>query len=175
MRNREECEALDRADPQAALRGEFRLNEGEIYLDGNSLGPVCEPAAARVREVLDREWSTELVRGWNRGWMDQPLRLGGRLAPLIGARPHEVLVADTLTVLLAKLIGGALELRPDRHVVLTDAANFHSDLYIVRAMAERAGRPVSVRAIDRSRLAEHLDGDVALVMLTHVDFRTGEM
>ncbi len=175
MRNREECEALDRGDPLAALRGEFRLNEGEIYLDGNSLGPVCEPAAARVREVLDREWSTELVRGWNQGWMDQPLRLGGRLAPLIGANPNEVLVADTLTVLLAKLIGGALELRPDRHVVLTDAANFHSDLYIVRAMAERAGRPVTVKAIDRSRLSEHLGGDVALVMLTHVDFRTGEM
>ena len=175
MRNREECEALDRADPLAALRGEFRLNEGEIYLDGNSLGPVCEPAAARVRDVLDREWSTELVRGWNQGWMDQPLRLGARLAPLIGAHPHEVLVADTLTVLLAKLIGGALEQRPDRHVVLTDVANFHSDLYIVRAMAERAGRPVEVRAIDRARLAEHLDGDVALVVLTHVDFRTGEM
>ena len=175
MRNREECEALDRADPLAALRGEFRLNEGEIYLDGNSLGPVCEPAAARVRDVLDREWSTELVRGWNQGWMDQPLRLGARLAPLIGAHPHEVLVADTLTVLLAKLIGGALEQRPDRHVVLTDVANFHSDLYIVRAMAERAGRPVRVRAIDRSLLAENLDDDVALVMLTHVDFRTGEM
>ncbi len=175
MRNREECEALDRGDPLAALRGEFRLNEGEIYLDGNSLGPVCEPAAARVREVLDREWSTELVRGWNQGWMDQPLRLGGRLAPLIGANPNEVLVADTLTVLLAKLIGGALELRPDRHVVLTDAANFHSDLYIVHAMAERAGRPITVKAIDRSRLSEHLGGDVALVMLTHVDFRTGEM
>ncbi|MHB1969116.1 MAG: kynureninase [Acidimicrobiales bacterium] len=175
MRSREECEALDRVDSLAALRGEFRLNEGEIYLDGNSLGPVCEPAAARVREVLDREWSTALVRGWNEGWMEQPLRLGQRLAPLIGARPHEVLVADTLTVLLAKLIGGALELRPDRDVVLTDAANFHSDLYIVRAMAERAGRRVSVRTIDRARLAEHLNDDVALVMLTHVDFRTGEM
>lgn len=175
MRTREECAALDAADPLAGLRAEFRLNEGEVYLDGNSLGPVCEPAAARVREVLDVEWSTQLVRGWGQGWMDQPLRLGERLAPLLRAHPHEVLVADTLTVLLAKLIGGALELRPDRHVVVTDAVNFHSDLYIVRAMARRAGRPITVKAIDRNELAAHLDDDVALVMLTHVDFRTGEM
>lgn len=175
MRTREECAALDAADPLAGLRAEFRLNEGEVYLDGNSLGPVCEPAAARVREVLDVEWSTQLVRGWGQGWMDQPLRLGERLAPLLGAHPHEVLIADTLTVLLAKLIGGALELRPDRHVVVTDAVNFHSDLYIVRAMARRAGRPITVKAIDRNELAAHLDDDVALVMLTHVDFRTGEM
>jgi kynureninase len=172
---REECARLDGADPLAALRAEFRLNPGEVYLDGNSLGPVCEPAATRVREVLDEEWSRELVRGWNLGWMDQPLRLGARLAPLIGARAGEVLVADTLTILLAKLVGGALELRPDRHVIVTDAANFHSDLYIGGAMAQRAGRPIMVRAIDRADLARHLDDDVALVMLTHVDFRSGEM
>jgi kynureninase len=85
------------------------------------------------------------------------------------------LVADTLTILLAKLIGGALDLRPDRHVVLTDVANFHSDIYIVEAMARRAGRPVVVRAIDRATLDRELNEDVALVMLTHVDFRSGEM
>lgn len=175
MKSRDECATLDAADPLAGLRAEFRLNPREVYLDGNSLGPVCEPAAARVREVLDEEWSSELVRGWNLGWMNQPLRLGARLAPFIGARPDEVLVADTLTILLAKLIGGALELRPDRHVIVTDAVNFHSDLYIVGAMAERAGRPITVKAIDRADLASHLGDDVALVMLTHVDFRSGEM
>ena len=173
---RDDCEALDREDKLAHLREEFRLNEGEIYLDGNSLGPVCEPVRRRVSEVIDKEWATGLVRSWNSaGWMAEPTRLGDRLAPLIGARPGEVLVADTLTFFLAKLIGGALELRGDRHVILTDVANFHSDLYIVEAMARRAGRPMVVKAIDRNTLAQELNSDVALVMLTHVDFRTGEM
>jgi kynureninase len=173
---RDDCEKFDERDVLAPLRREFRLNEGEIYLDGNSLGPVSEASSRRVNEVIDVEWAKGLVRSWNTaGWIDAPTQLGDKLAPLIGARPGEVLVADTLTFLLAKLIGGALELRSDRHVILTDAANFHSDLYIVEAMAAHARRPVIVKAIDRETLDEHLDTDVALVMLTHVDFRTGEM
>jgi kynureninase len=106
--------------------------------------------------------------------MAEPTRLGDRLAPLIGARPGEVLVADTLTFLIAKLIGAALEQRPDRHVVLTDAANFHSDIYIIEAMCQRAGRKVTMKTIDRERLDEELNDDVALVELTQVDYRTGE-
>ena len=173
---REDCVALDAQDVLAAVREEFTLNEGEIYLDGNSLGPVSRAAAARVKEVINTEWGHGLVRSWNdAGWMEMPVRLGDRLAPLIGAQAGEVLVADTLTFMLAKLIGGALEQRPDRHVVLTDAANFHSDLYIVQAMAARAGRPVSVRAVERGALQSELGDDVALVMLTHVDFRSGEL
>jgi len=173
---RADCVALDQRDELAPLREEFRLNEGEIYLDGNSLGPVTGASSRRVNEVIDDEWAHGLVRSWNSaGWMDAPTQLGEKLAPLIGARSGEVLVADTLTFLLAKLIGGALELREERHVIITDAANFHSDLYIVEAMAARAGRPVVVKAIDRDALGAALDEDVALVMLTHVDFRTGEM
>ena len=104
------------------------------------------------------------MRSWNdAGWMEMPTRLGDRLAPLIGALPGEVLVADTLTFSLAKLIGGALELRRDRHVVFTDVANFHSDLYIVEAMASRAGRPITVKAIERSAFDDELNYDVALV------------
>lgn len=176
MIDRESCAARDAADPLASLRAEFFLNEGEIYLDGNSLGPLSRGAKDRVDEVVSEEWGKGGVSSWGTaGWMDLPLTLGDRLAPLIGARPGEVLVADTLTFQLAKLIGGALALRPDRHVVLTDVANFHSDLYIVRAMAARARQDVSVKVIDRSSLADQLDDDVALVMLTHVDFRTGEM
>jgi kynureninase len=172
---RAQCVDLDARDALAPLREEFQLNEGEIYLDGNSLGPLSRTVATRVNSVLNDEWAPRLVRGWNEGWMELPTRLGDRLAPLIGALDGEVVVADTLTILLAKLIGGALELRPDRHVVVTDVANFHSDLYIADAVASRAGRPVNVRAVDRGSLAEELDEDVALVMLTHVDFRTGEM
>ena len=166
---------MDDADVLAPLRDAFSLNEGEIYLDGNSLGPVSASVRRRVNEVLDVEWGRGLVRGWNdAGWMAEPTRLGDRLAPLIGARPGEVLVADTLTFLIAKLIGAALEQRPDRHVVLTDAANFHSDIYIIEAMCQRAGRKVTMKTIDRERLDEELNDDVALVELTQVDYRTGE-
>jgi kynureninase len=176
MKNREECVALDARDRLAVLRDEFVMAEGEIYLDGNSLGPLSQGTRRRVGEVIDHEWARGLVRSWNAAkWMDAPLSLGDRLAPLIGARAGEVLVADTLTFLLAKIIGGSLELRPERHVVITDAVNFHSDLYIVAGMARLAGREIVVKTIDRNTLDEHLDEDVALVMLTHVDFRTGEM
>jgi kynureninase len=173
---RDDCLALDEKDVLAPLRDEFLLNENEIYLDGNSLGPVSRAVTTRVNEVLTNEWGRSLVRGWGEdGWTAMPTRLGDRLAPLIGAQPGEVLVADTLTFLLAKLIGGALDLRKDRSIVLTDFDNFHSDLYIVRAMAARAGRPITVKAIERSTLESELNDDVALVMLTHVDFRSGEM
>lgn len=169
------CVALDASDELAELRAEFTLDENEIYLDGNSLGPVSTAVRARVNAVLDDEWARGLVRGWGAGWMAEPTRIGDRIAPLIGARHGEVVVADTLTLLLAKLVGGALDLRPDRHVVLTDVANFHSDLYIIEEVCARTGRPITVRAIDRDRLDDELNDDVALVELTHVDFRTGEM
>jgi kynureninase len=173
---RDDCATLDREDELAAVRSEFILDEGLIYLDGNSLGPLTRSARARMLATVDEGWARGLVRSWNdAGWMEAPTRLGDRLAPLIGARPGEVLVVDTLTFALAKLIGAALEQRRDRHVILTDAANFHSDLYIVEAMASRAGRPMTVRPLDRSHLDASLREDVALVMLTHVDFRTGEM
>jgi kynureninase len=166
---------MDEADVLAPLRQEFTLNDDEIYLDGNSLGPVSTSVRRRVSEVIDDEWGRGLVRSWNdAGWMGEPTRLGDRIAPLIGAGPGEVLVADTLTFLIAKLIGAALEHRPDRHVVLTDAANFHSDIYIIEAMCERAGRPVTMKTIDRNRLENYLNDDVALVELTQVDYRTGE-
>ena len=176
MTTREECLWLDERDPLAPLRAEFILDETQIYLDGNSLGPVTRATQRRVHEVIDHEWGEGLIRSWNAaGWTDAPLALGDRVATLVGARDGEVLVADTLTFLLAKIIGGSLELRPERHVIITDAVNFHSDLYIVAGMARLAGPEIIVKTIDRDTLAEHLDDDVALVMLTHVDFRTGEM
>lgn len=175
MSTRSDCEALDARDELAPFRQEFTLNPGEIYLDGNSLGPVSSTVRDKVTDVIDNQWAKGLVRSWNAaGWMGQPTKLGDRLAPLIGANPGEVLVADTLTFLIAKIIGGALDLRPDRHIVLTDAANFHSDLYIIEAVCARAGRPITLKVIDRSTLDDELNDDVALVELTQVDFRTGE-
>ncbi len=176
MPTRDDCLELDRLDGLAPRRDDFVLAPDLIYLDGNSLGPLTRATRERVLATLDEEWATGLIRSWNAaGWMAAPTRVGDRLAPLIGARAGEVVVADTLTLLLAKLILGALDLRRDRSVVLTDAANFHSDLYVAEAMARRAGRPVTLRAIERDTLDDELSEDVALVMLTHVDFRTGEM
>jgi len=172
---REDCQSLDDRDLMAPLREQFFLNEGEIYLDGNSLGPLSRSAQRRVHEVMNSEWPVGMIRSWNAaGWMNMPLWLGDKLAPLIGAQPGEVVVADTLTIMLAKLIGGALGMRPDRHVILTDQVNFHSDVYIAEAVAMQAGRPIEVRTVDRNQLATHLNNDVALVLLTQVDFRSGE-
>ena len=175
MTTRDECVQLDEQDRLGELRNEFELNDGEIYLDGNSLGPISSSVRTKVNNVLDAEWAKGLVRSWNAaGWMAMPTRLGDRVAPLIGAQPGEVLVADTLTFAIAKLVGAALEHRPERHVVLTDVANFHSDIYIIEAVCARAGRPITVKCIDRNTLDEHLNDDVALVEFTQVDFRTGE-
>ena len=167
---------MDASDKLASLRSEFTLNSSEIYLDGNSLGPVSKNVGVRVNEVINNEWANGLVRSWNNaGWMDAPITIGQKLAPLIGAKPNEVLVADTLTFAIAKLVGGALKLRPDRYIVLTDVANFHSDIYIIEAVAKWAGRPIEVRTIDRNTLDQELNENVALVEFTQVDFRSGEM
>ena len=174
MTTRDDCLARDRADALAPLREFFTLNDDQIYLDGNSLGPVSSAVSARVRAAIDEQWATGLVRSWSE-WMEWPTRLGDRVARLIGAKADELLVADTLTIAIAKLMGAALDQRPDRHIVITDAANFHSDLYIIDEIAARAKRPITVKTIDRNTLAENLDDDVALVEFTHVDFRTGEM
>ncbi len=174
--SRADALAADAADPLAGRRDAFDLPAGLIYLDGNSLGPLVRASAARVDAVVADQWARGLVTSWNTaGWMDLPLAVGDRIAPLIGAGPGEVAAMDTLTIVLAKAIGAALELRPERSTVLTDAANFHTDLYILEAMARRARRPLRVRALDREDLLGALDESVALVMLTHVDFRTGEM
>jgi len=174
MTTREECVELDDKDPLASLRSEFSLGDRELYLDGNSLGPISKSARAAVDRVMG-EWQSELIRSWNLfGWMDTPLKLGDRIAPFIGANPGEIVVADTLTFAIAKLTLAALEQRPDRHVILTDVMNFHTDIYILEAVAKYAGRPVTVKTINRNELAQHLNNDVALVELTHVDFRTGE-
>jgi kynureninase len=174
MTTREDCLERDRTDALAPMRESFTLNEGQVYLDGNSLGPVSNSVSERVNDVIDSQWGRGLVSGWG-AWMDWPTRVGDRIGRLIGALPGEVVASDTLTIGIAKLVGAALDQRPDRHVILTDELNFHTDLYIIEAMARRAGREVVVQAIDRNTLGEHLSDDVALVELTHVDFRSGEM
>ncbi len=172
---REDAEALDAADELAFLREEFALPRGVVYLDGNSLGALPRAAALRVRDVVEREWGDGLIRSWNtHGWIDLPARVAALLAPLVGAAPSEVAVADSTSVNLFKLLAGALRLRPGRKVILSEAENFPTDLYVAQGLASLL-EGVTLRLVPRAGLAEALDAGVAVLMLTHVDFRTGAL
>jgi kynureninase len=166
--------ALDEADPLREARAKFTLPPGTIYLNGNSLGPPPAATAGRVRETIETQWGTTLSAGWTGcGWFEAPERLGDRIAPLIGARPGEVLVADTTSVALTKLLGAALAARPGRHVVVSSSDNFPSDLYVAAGGVRRTG--ATLRVVDPSDLLAALDEDVAVCCLTQVDFRTGAL
>ncbi|MER6300680.1 kynureninase [Kitasatospora sp. NPDC001539] len=175
MITREDCAALDAADPLAAFRKEFTLPDGVVYLDGNSLGALPVRTPERVRQLVEEEWGRELIRSWNdAGWFEQPYRLGRRVAPLIGADPAQVVVCDTTSVNLFKVLSAALALRPERRTVLGDAEAFPTDLYIAEGVTGlvEGGRSLLIRPEELDR---HLDADVAAVVLSHVDYRTGEL
>jgi kynureninase len=169
---REDCEARDGADPLAPLREFFEIPDGLTYLAGNSLGPPPLNSVARVLATLRTEWGEGLVRSWEAAdWWDKPVTLGGRIAPLVGARPDEVLVGDSTSVNLFKVAVAAMRLRADRRVIVTDRDNFPTDLYMLEAAAELAGGAEVRRVDDAVALADCLDESVALVELTHVDYR----
>ena len=170
---RQQLEALDARDPLSRIRSRFFLREGLIYMDGNSLGPLSESARVAV-ERMTAQWRDELISGWFRGgWIEAPTRIGARIARLIGARPEEVVVTDSTTVNLYKLASAALEQRPGRSVLLTLEGDFPTDRYVAVDLAEQNGTNVVQVAADELEAA--LDGNVALLMLTHVDYRTGRL
>jgi kynureninase len=170
------CQALDAADPLAAWRERFLLPEGVIYLDGNSLGPLPRATAGVLDEVVRRQWGEDLITSWNRhGWVDLPARLGAKIARLIGAAAHEVIVADSISVNLFKLVAAALGLRAGRRVVLSERGNFPTDLYVAQGLGALLGERMELRLVAREELAAALDEDTALLMLTHVDYRTGRI
>ncbi|WP_459789021.1 kynureninase [Alteriqipengyuania sp. 357] len=167
---------LDAADAIAHFRDRFDLPEGVIYLDGNSLGPLPKVSRERLHRVIDAEWGEGLIRSWNElpggggDWIAMPQRVGAKIAPLVGAQPHEVIACDSVSVNLAKLIGAALSLNPDRKVVLSEPGNFPTDLYMIQ------GQPrVEQRLAPRDAMVDALDESVALLLLTHVHYKTGEM
>jgi kynureninase len=175
MLTRTGCAALDAADPLAAMREAFDLPQGVVYLDGNSLGPLPHAAHARTRELLEVQWGRDLIRSWNSaGWFDLPKRLGDRLAPLIGARAGEVVACDTTSINLFKVLGAALRAREERKVIVSERDNFPTDLYIAQGIAEFLGQGHRLRYIESS-LEDALDEDVAVLLLTHVNYRTGAM
>lgn len=174
--SRAEASALDALDPLARMRDAFLLPDGLVYLDGNSLGPLCRTARDRVARVVSEEWGRDLVRSWTlHGWIDLPSRVAAALAPLLGARADEIAVGDSTSVDLFKLLSAALRLRPDRPAILTEEGSFPTDLYVAEGLASLLGGRAEVRTVPRQGLREALAADVAVLLLTHVDFRTGEM
>ncbi|WP_159940042.1 MULTISPECIES: kynureninase [unclassified Nocardiopsis] len=173
---REECAALDAADPLAAFREEFLLPEGVIYLDGNSLGALPRSTPGRVADMIEREWGRDLIRSWNdAGWWDKPRTLGAKVAPLVGAAPDEVVVGDGVSANIFKLLVAALRMS-DRSVVLGEAGNFPTDLYVAEGAAALAGATQRRVDPDGPGLAQELArGDVAVVLLSHVDYRSGTL
>ncbi len=179
LNSRDACLAMDARDPLAPLRDGFDLPDGVIYLDGNSLGARPRAALARAQEVVAREWGQDLIRSWNSaGWFEMPKRLGDRLAPLIGAHAGEVVVTDTTSLNLFKALAAALAIQqqraPERKVIVTERANFPTDIYMADGLARWLDRGYSIRLVDSpGELETAVDADCAVMMLTHVNYRTG--
>ncbi|MGW0802246.1 kynureninase [Nonomuraea sp. NPDC002799] len=160
--------ALDAADPLRARKDEFVLPEGVVYLVGNSLGALPRRTAERVRRAVEDEWGEQLVGGWNHaGWYEQPLTVGDRLAPLIGAGPGQVVAGNTTSIAIYQAVAAALRLRPERRVIVSDVTNFPTDHYMVQGLARLLG------GYEVRDFAEGRFDDAAVVLLSEVDYRTG--
>ena len=158
----------------AATKAMFELPEGVIYLDGNSLGPLPKAAGARVQSMMSDEWGKLLITGWNKaGWMAKPTDLGDRVGKLIGAEPGSVVMGDTLSIKVYQAVASALELNPGRKVVLSDNGNFPTDLYMADGLLRSLGDEYELRVVDPEAVADNLTDDVAVMMITEVDYRTG--
>ncbi len=182
MNTLDACRGLDAADPLRHCRDLFDLPAGVTYLDGNSLGALPRTAAARVAEVVTNEWGTGLIRSWNSaGWFEHPGRLGDKLAPLIGAAPGEVFVTDSTSINVFKVLSAAMNLQevddPERRVILSERTNFPTDLYIAEAATRRRGYVLELADTDNGpeQILDSLSRDVAVLMLTHVNYRNGAM
>jgi len=169
-----EAEARDAADPLAGWRDRFTLPEGVIYLDGNSLGALPVATRALMHDAVDRQWGEGLIRSWNDAdWIGAPRRIGDKIAALIGAAPGEVIACDSVTVNLYKLMGAILAARPGQgRTILTESGNFPTDLHVAAGIAAQHG--LVLDACSREAIADRIGPDVALIVLTHVHYKTGE-
>jgi kynureninase len=173
---RRDAERLDTADPLASFRDRFVLPDGLVYLDGNSLGALPIDAATRVADVVAREWGEGLVRSWNdAGWIDLPRRVGDKIARLVGAGPGEVVCTDSTSVNVFKVLSAALALRQGRSTILSEEGNFPTDLYVAGGLARLLDRGHRLRLVPKADVLSALDADTAVLLLTHVDYRSGEM
>jgi kynureninase len=179
MNSRDDALALDADDPLAPLRAQFDIPDGLIYLDGNSLGVLPRATAARVQQVVTEEWGQGLIRSWNSaGWIDLPQRVGDKIARLVGAGAGELAVADSTSVNLFKVLSAALAIvhadAPQRRVIVSERSNFPTDLYIAESLARQHGCVLEL-VDDADEIPARLRDDVAVLMLTHVNYRTGRM
>jgi kynureninase len=167
-----QCQQLDASDALQYARDRFNLPEDVIYLDGNSLGALPKAVGARMKVAIESEWGVGLIRSWNDAdWYPAPQRVGGQIAKLIGANANEVICADSISVNLFKVMMAALNLRPDRHVILGETGNFPTDAYIADGIANLTDKKFV--ALDGSQIMAALDETVAVVSLTHVNYRSG--
>ena len=172
------CQELDSKDPLRSLKDQFSLPPGVIYLDGNSLGVLPKATAARVAEVLTQEWGVGLIRSWNTaGWFESPQKAGNKIARLIGANAGEVVATDTTSINLYKVLSAALNIAaadsPTRRLIVSERSNFPTDLYIAEALCRERG--YTLKLVEPDEIAAALTPDVAILMLTHVNYRTGAM
>ena len=167
----DEARKLESADPLAFARERFRLPESLIYLDGNSLGALPAAAPAALAEIAERQWGEDLIASWNRhGWIEWPTRIAAKLSPIVGAKPSELLIADSTSVCLFKMLAAASRARPGRRTVLSQKRNFPTDLYVTQGLCEMLG--LTLRTVEPEEIVSVIDGDTAIVTLTHVDYRS---
>ena len=175
----QDCELLDQHDPLRPLRAQFELPTGVIYLDGNSLGAMPRATAARVAQAITQEWGQDLIRSWNSaGWFTLPQRVGDKIARLIGAGEGEVVAADSTSINLYKVLSAALQMAakdaPEKKTILSERSNFPTDLYIAEALCRQHGYTLELVQAEEIE-ATLRRGQVAVLMLTHVNYRTGAM
>jgi len=171
--SREQARALDADDPLREVRERFVLPDGTIYLDGNSLGALPKATSPHLFDVIERQWGEDLITSWNRhGWIEWPQRIAARLAPIVGAKPNELLIADSTTVCLFKLLGAAVAARPGRSTIVTEQGNFPTDVYAAEGLINLCPG-LELKAVPAAELAGALDEDTAVLFLTHVDYRSG--
>ncbi len=154
----------------------FELPEGLVYLDGNSLGVLPRKATQRALEVMEHEWGGDLIRAWNtRDWISLPGRVGDRIARLVGGAPGSIATGDTLSIKVYQALAAALKMRPDRRIILSDSGNFPTDLYMAQGLIDLIGADMELCTPAPEDVAQAINGEVAVVMLTQIDFRTGRM
>ncbi|MEM8941589.1 MAG: kynureninase [Pseudomonadota bacterium] len=175
--NRETIAELDRQDPLAHLRDKFELPADTLYFDGNSLGALPKAAQLAARKSVEEEWGTDLIASWNKHrWIDLPQSIGDKIAPLLGAARGQVIVADSISVNLFKLLSYALDLNAPRSTILSQRDNFPTDLYIAQGLEHLLGQQrCTLTCVESPELEAALSEDVAVLMLTHVNFRTGSI
>ena len=172
-----QAQTLDRQDPLAPYRAQFELPQGMVYLDGNSLGALSTPVKQRMQHVIEHEWGTSLIKGWNdHGWIDLAKNVGSKIGKLIRAEPNSVVCTDSISVNLFKVLTHVIKLSPTRQVIVSTRDNFPTDLYMVQGLQDLlTERQLELRLVEADEIEAAITTEVAAVLLSHVDFRTGQI